>query len=400
MTSADSSLPPRPLQIERTRAAKPSGVARVRQPIKDRATRLWRARYVDLDGVVRQAGRFERKGDAVAHTAKVVAELNRHGQAISKSPDAGRLPRGVVAPVSSASTHAGHQHRTHPALPLAATPERGQRPARRAAARRPSRRPRRAAAASAGEEHDRRRLLGALGAHARRDGHRAHRGQPGGANARAARGPAPESKARARSNDARCPRRRSTRSSRRSGPGTRRSAGRPCCRARRPGELFAMHGGMVDRDRELIYLHETVDRYGRLMSGPQGHPSRRSTGQSAAAGPSSHALCSTCSSDDDGAAFGLPLPLAAWKVLGDPELLPRRLDARASEGRRVLHAVRPAPHVRLASARRRHPPRRGCRLDGAWTSRRRPRDREHDHARLRARHRRMAPESARANSRN
>jgi hypothetical protein len=35
------------------------------------------SRYVDLHGVVRQAGQFERKGDAVAHTAVVVAQLNR-----------------------------------------------------------------------------------------------------------------------------------------------------------------------------------------------------------------------------------------------------------------------------------------------------------------------------------
>src|SRR3954471_500854 len=83
MTTPDDSSPATP---SRARAKKPSGIARGRQPIKDRATRLWRARYVDLDGVVRQAGRFERKGDAVAHTAKVVADLNRQGRTSQRVP--------------------------------------------------------------------------------------------------------------------------------------------------------------------------------------------------------------------------------------------------------------------------------------------------------------------------
>ena len=67
------------------RARKPIGVARVRQPVRD-ADRLWRARYVDLDGTIRQAGRFERKGDAVAHTAELVARLNREGRRASSVP--------------------------------------------------------------------------------------------------------------------------------------------------------------------------------------------------------------------------------------------------------------------------------------------------------------------------
>ncbi len=40
----------------------------------------------DLDGIVRQAGRFERKGDAVAHTAELVARLNREGRRASSVP--------------------------------------------------------------------------------------------------------------------------------------------------------------------------------------------------------------------------------------------------------------------------------------------------------------------------
>jgi hypothetical protein len=68
------------------RARKPGGVARVRQPLRDADSRLWRARFVDLDGAVRQAGRFARKGDAVAHTAELVARLNREGRRESAVP--------------------------------------------------------------------------------------------------------------------------------------------------------------------------------------------------------------------------------------------------------------------------------------------------------------------------
>ena len=35
----------------------------------------------------------------------------------------------------------------------------------------------------------------------------------------------------------------------------------------RPGELFAMHADEIDPETQMIYLHETVDRYGRLMPG-------------------------------------------------------------------------------------------------------------------------------------
>src|SRR3954453_22754107 len=68
------------------RARKPAGVARVRTPARDPESRLWLARYVDLDGVVRQAGRFERKGDAVARTTELVAELNREGRRDCEMP--------------------------------------------------------------------------------------------------------------------------------------------------------------------------------------------------------------------------------------------------------------------------------------------------------------------------
>jgi integrase len=35
----------------------------------------------------------------------------------------------------------------------------------------------------------------------------------------------------------------------------------------RPGELFAMRREDVDRERELIYLHQTADRYGHITKG-------------------------------------------------------------------------------------------------------------------------------------
>lgn len=38
----------------------------------------------------------------------------------------------------------------------------------------------------------------------------------------------------------------------------------------RPGELFAMDDDHLDRAGEMIYLHQTVDRYGHLMNGLKG----------------------------------------------------------------------------------------------------------------------------------
>lgn len=101
------------------RARKPIGVARVRQPVRD-AERLWRGRYVDLDGIVRQAGRFERKGDAVAHTAELVARLNREGRRASSVPPLVEVSRGVAAAVSATSTDPGDEYRANPPLRAAA----------------------------------------------------------------------------------------------------------------------------------------------------------------------------------------------------------------------------------------------------------------------------------------
>jgi integrase len=41
----------------------------------------------------------------------------------------------------------------------------------------------------------------------------------------------------------------------------------PLLTGARPGELFAMRREEIDRSRELIYLHQTADRYGRVTTG-------------------------------------------------------------------------------------------------------------------------------------
>jgi integrase len=38
----------------------------------------------------------------------------------------------------------------------------------------------------------------------------------------------------------------------------------------RPGELFAMRSDAIDVDAQMIFLHETVDRYGHVMAGLKG----------------------------------------------------------------------------------------------------------------------------------
>ena len=48
----------------------------MRQPIQCRRTGLWLARYQDPDGMVRQAGRFERKRDA----ARAIFEATRDAE--------------------------------------------------------------------------------------------------------------------------------------------------------------------------------------------------------------------------------------------------------------------------------------------------------------------------------
>src|SRR5919202_4740801 len=77
---------PAPAAIKRKRARKPLGTARTREPIKDRVSGVWLARYVDFDGAVRQCGRFATKGAAREHTTVFVATLNVRGRASAGGP--------------------------------------------------------------------------------------------------------------------------------------------------------------------------------------------------------------------------------------------------------------------------------------------------------------------------
>ena len=261
--------PQHPVRIERARASKPAGVARARQPVKDPATGLWRARYVDLDGVVRQAGRFDRKGDAVAHTTTLVAELNRRGQHVRGMPTLvafleewpDRFPRH---PRTQATNSERIRHYLLPLLPnegnvaLDAV--------------------RRADLRAAQDALLRRRLakttidgaFSALSALMRDaidiellDANPAARMRvrPADPRLNPERGPVERRSvppAEIRAFIAAVP------------PKYRAVCWAPVLSGCRPGELFAMHADTLDQDREMIYLHETVDRYGRLMNGLKG----------------------------------------------------------------------------------------------------------------------------------
>jgi integrase len=258
-----------PPSIERERASKPAGVARVRQPIKDPTTRLWRSRFVDLDGVVRQAGRFERKGDAVAHTAALVAQLNQDGRSSSRVPTLTcfleEWPRRFPRHPRTQATNSERIQRY--LLPL--LPNQGEVPLDEV---------RRADLRAAQDTLLRRRLAkstidGAFSALSAlmRD---AIDIELIDAN--------PAARMRVRPADPRLDPKR--------GPVTRRAVApseirafmaavkpkyhavcwAPVLSGCRPGELFAMHRGDVDREREMIYLHQTADRYGHLMNGLKG----------------------------------------------------------------------------------------------------------------------------------
>jgi integrase len=255
--------------LERTRATKPTGVARVRQPLKDRATGLWRARYVDLDGVVRQAGRFERKGDAVAHTATLVAQLNRDGASAARAPTLGsflvewpdRFPRRQRTNETNAERI---ERYIIPYLPNGGGA--------------PLDEIRRAELRIVQDALLSRRLAkstidGAFSALSAlmRD---AVDIELIDAN--------PAARLRVRPSDPRLYPKHGPVERRAVPPGEIRSfiaavapKHRPVCWAPllsgcRPGELFAIHRAHIDRERQMIYLHQTVDRYGHLMNGLKG----------------------------------------------------------------------------------------------------------------------------------
>ncbi len=74
------------IKVRRRRRPKSAGAARTREPVKEKASGLWRAMYVDSDGAPRQAGRFRTKGDARAASQRVVEELNLGGDDPGATP--------------------------------------------------------------------------------------------------------------------------------------------------------------------------------------------------------------------------------------------------------------------------------------------------------------------------
>jgi integrase len=254
---------------ERGRARKSTGIARSRQPVKDRVSGLWRARYVDLDGEVRQSGRFDRKGDAIAHTTALVARLNRDGRPASRVPTLLRFleewPERFPRHPRTMATNRERIRRY--LLPL--LPDGGELPLDEL---------RRADLRAAQDALLRRRLAkttidGAFSALSAllRD---AVDIELIDAN--------PAARLRVRPADPRLDPIRGE-IERRAVPPAEIHAfiaavpakhhavcWAPLLTGCRPGELFAMHRGSLDRRRELIYLHQTVDRYGTLMDGLKG----------------------------------------------------------------------------------------------------------------------------------
>ena len=219
--------------------------------------------------MVRQAGRFERKGDAIAHTAAVVERLNREGASDPSTPTLGAFlkdwPRQFPRHPRTQSTNAERIGRyILPFLPSGGDTRLDE--------------IRRADLKLVQDALLRRRLAkstidGAFSALSAlfRD---AMDVELVDANVAA--------RIRVRPAD---PRLQPTR-----GPVRRRSVPpaeihafmtaveprhRPVCWAPvltgcRPGELFAMDADHLDRAHEMIYVHQTVDRYGHLMNGLKG----------------------------------------------------------------------------------------------------------------------------------
>jgi integrase len=255
-----------PGQIKRGRARKPLGTARAREPIKDRASGIWRARYVDFDGTVRQCGRFATKGAAREHTTAFVAALNLRGRAPGISPTFNAFleewPRRFPRHPWTERTNVERINRY--IVPL--LPGRGDVPLdeiRRADLRTVQ-------GALLERRLSKSTIDGAFSALSSlfRDAKdlefidtnpaaemRVKRNDPRLAPV------VGEAKRRALSLDEvhafieRVPER------------WQAACWMPALSGCRPGELFAANRADIDRDRQLIYLHQTVDRYGRLMDG-------------------------------------------------------------------------------------------------------------------------------------
>jgi integrase len=244
-------------------------VARPRQPVRDRESRLWRARYVDLDGAVRQAGRFERKGDAIAHTATLVSQLNREGRRRSRVPTLvafleewpQRFPRH---PRTYATNIERIRRYVLPYLP--AEGEIALDGLRRADLR-------------AAQDVLLRRGLAKTTIDGAFSALSALLGDALDIELIDAN---PAARLRVRPADPRLApirgqvRRRAVAAAEihafigELAPKHRGVCWTPVLTGCRPGELFAIDVECLDRERELIYLHQTVDRYGHLMDGLKG----------------------------------------------------------------------------------------------------------------------------------
>src|SRR5687768_17502772 len=76
MTDQDGDASNETRTVRRARRREPLGVARVRSPVFNQRDGVWLARYVDLVGKERQAGRFARKRDAASASQQAVDTLN------------------------------------------------------------------------------------------------------------------------------------------------------------------------------------------------------------------------------------------------------------------------------------------------------------------------------------
>jgi integrase len=151
----------------------------------------------------------------------------------------------------------------------------------------------------------------------------------------------------------------------------------------RPGELFAIRREEIDRRRCLVYLHETVDRYGHVERGLKTThhiADRERRGRWTLFPPALQALVDELPAPPDDWAFGTTRG-RTWSQRNFYRDVWKPAKEASGTG---LRTVRRAPHVLLATAGRRNPARRGRRLDGPLAARRGIGG-QHDLAHLRAR---------------
>jgi integrase len=253
---------------KRPRRGKPSGVARQLAPRADRRTSTWKAKYIDLEGVERQCGVFKRKGEAIEASAAKVAALNaaegargrddltlrdwvegewrhlhpRHERSLRTiderlaayvwpyMPNSGRIPfvdvrRPLLRRIQRALLRRGYAKTTVDGAFSSLS----------------------AVLTDAVEDE----LM---------DGNPAYRMtvklndpdlNPARAQKQRRSVPVAEIYAFMEKVDQRY----------------QALCWAPLLTGCRPNELFAMHGAEIDREREVIYLHEHVDRYGKLLPG-------------------------------------------------------------------------------------------------------------------------------------